>query len=124
MASTHCTVLERAAQDQSEPHHEQRQFLSCDHGTSQPSKWDFWQHHSATSSGIKVLFQLLTDYSVKHPNESQFRIESSAITGVVLPGSPGSAAPSQLALTIYEHNKKQDVERNKHPVEIRKTQMQ
>lgn len=43
---------------------------------------------STTYSGIKVLFQLLTDYSVRHPNKSLFQIKSDIIEGHTLPGTP------------------------------------
>ena len=44
---------------------------------------------STTYSGIKVLFQLLTDYSARHPNKSLFQIKKSdIIEGHMLPGTP------------------------------------
>lgn len=59
---------------------------------------------TAASSRIKVLFQLLTDYSVKHPNKSQFRIKKSDITGLVLPGSPGQSCCCRRCLLHSWHS--------------------
>lgn len=44
---------------------------------------------STTYSRTKVLFQLLTDYSVRHPNKGLFQIKKSdIIEGHMLPGTP------------------------------------
>lgn len=72
---------------------------------------------SAAYCGIKVLFQLLTDYSVRHPNKSLFqRKKSDIIERQMLPGAPRQNCNYRHCLLhswhlIYNHNKKQDIKR-------------